>query len=1227
MSLDADSSEDEVSRISSPVDVGDEHRDKTKNVGGASRFLDSSDEEEERKGQVIKSENNHSRTGVGLDSSDDEDTTKDAANTKNILNADSSDDSGPDDMPSTKEAEEKGSQTSKKKTILEKPQDSDSETENRHRSLFNNKDLYDAESSDEEAGQRAKNNSDDSSSNDDPASSPQPADQSDDGDNSTGLETSKDKKGGHERKSKSSAMSEIRSESQRMVRETKVSLPYHKARQTSLAAFLNRKKGMPEIVKSMKLSKLTLEADVLLKEREKKMAEFYKSEDEEASNDEDQEYQPGVAVVEGDQHADDQKLVIGDASIQETMNDNTKEPDEKDQVNICQDDINGSNSQSKALESAGVEIEVPSSGMPNGNECGNDLSSNNKDSESPVTESVSAMQSESLNLILEETPDVSDASEVLSSSADKKQIKLDMLKKQIDCSILEKTLQVTPRLYSGDIDNDELFSPKGEISHGAQKLLNRYVNHAKFKGSPSINSQSENKDINVIVKKTTADGTEVLEKEVVKYNPQKSKKSEDNNLGYLSMKDKLKKKMFVKKKENIKMREELMKINNEEYDDLPEDQLIDEKEEEIEDEEYEGDDDSDLEENDVDLTEKKGRRRGLFLDDEADESGEEGGDEEESDAESLNLVQADDDEDADEVLQSGRKIGYRKIKSSHLLSDDDEVEDTNTKQQDVLLSDLETPNVDTCSVRSFAGSTHSSASSAIFNTVPRWTPFKDRIDANGVEYPSASLCDPADSPTASQMARKKLGFEELCDPNNLEAEDVDDVIGLCSGKFATQPDRPLQQNLTTQQEPDEFSFPTNALTSIESQDTVILTGSCPVLSGRPEAGCLDDLLGLDGGNVDEEADDGTAICPSDEEAPGFLQEDIGADRVLHSDDDDMIFIKKRKRVISDDEESDRLSDVGQLEDVDDGGPPEKDAVDTRTTLFDKKGKLRKDFFDNEAELSGSEEELSDDEDERGLDRLEMEEGDLEDIDEAEEMDKVGRIHQKALLDEDQADIRLFQERFLEDGDLHTDNKRTRQFKWKGLDDMVEFNKQDSDSEEEGDAGDVDENWRLQRLEREKWVKENKEKGVEGEENHMFRLQSNISVKATSIETKSKRVEEEEVTNSISVETRAGPLLPIATNRFQRSSFLARGESTLEKMASLTKKADDRTGTGAKKGRNFVFAALSPKKTVEQDPVDAANPPPPQPAAAKRKKVVPVAKKLKVDRTLQSNNKTSIFNLM
>ena len=41
------------------------------------------------------------------------------------------------------------------------------------------------------------------------------------------------------------------------------------------------------------------------------------------------------------------------------------------------------------------------------------------------------------------------------------------------------------------------------------------------------------------------------------------------------------------------------------------------------------------------------------------------------------------------------------------------------------------------------------------------------------------------------------------------------------------------------------------------------------------------------------------------------------------------------------------------------------------------------------------------------------------------------------LDEDQAELRLFQEKFLEDGDLHTDYKRTRQFRWAGLEDNIE----------------------------------------------------------------------------------------------------------------------------------------------------------------------------------------------
>lgn len=67
-----------------------------------------------------------------------------------------------------------------------------------------------------------------------------------------------------------------------------------------------------------------------------------------------------------------------------------------------------------------------------------------------------------------------------------------------------------------------------------------------------------------------------------------------------------------------------------------------------------------------------------------------------------------------------------------------------------------------------------------------------------------------------------------------------------------------------------------------------------------------------------------------------------------------------------------------------------------------------------------------------MDRLELEEGDLDDLDEDEVRDELEQIHQKRLLAEDKRDVRLFQEAFLEDGELHSDKARERRFKWQGI---------------------------------------------------------------------------------------------------------------------------------------------------------------------------------------------------
>ncbi|KAK2574973.1 hypothetical protein KPH14_008736 [Odynerus spinipes] len=93
------------------------------------------------------------------------------------------------------------------------------------------------------------------------------------------------KRKGSIRASKDEAMRQIHSETQRLIRESEVSLPYHRPKPRTLQEFLNRKQvsvtfpKAPTTASKLKMSSIIVSK--ILKDKEKEAEEFYKSESEE----------------------------------------------------------------------------------------------------------------------------------------------------------------------------------------------------------------------------------------------------------------------------------------------------------------------------------------------------------------------------------------------------------------------------------------------------------------------------------------------------------------------------------------------------------------------------------------------------------------------------------------------------------------------------------------------------------------------------------------------------------------------------------------------------------------------------------------------------------------------------------------------------------------------------------------------------------------------------------
>ncbi|KOC64141.1 Claspin like protein [Habropoda laboriosa] len=257
------------------------------------------------------------------------------------------------------------------------------------------------------------------------------------------------------------------------------------------------------------------------------------------------------------------------------------------------------------------------------------------------------------------------------------------------------------------------------------------------------------------------------------------------------------------------------------------------------------------------------------------------------------------------------------------------------------------------------------------------------------------------------------------------------------------------------------------------------------------------------------------------------------------------------------------------------------------------------FLEEEAELSDSDCDVSADEDEEDLDKMELEEVDDEEIDEALVKKQVGKLHMKQLLDDDKKEVRMLQELLFEDGDLYSESARERKFKWKNIDKQADNNDSRPLEGKDGwvDLSDEEDevNWRKMRYEREKFLAEKmatENTDIQNDLNSSQIFKFGLKV------LKKRRIDESQKQNTL-VETldskeesnvpyTIAAMLNNSTlkgnsrihNVMQKRSFLARGQESLARLAALARRKE--APKDSIKAKNFFFAHVD--RTTENESV-------------------------------------------
>uniref|UniRef100_A0A670XSW6 Claspin n=1 Tax=Pseudonaja textilis TaxID=8673 RepID=A0A670XSW6_PSETE len=919
---------------------------------------------------------------------------------------------------------------------------------------------------------------------------------------------------------------QLHSESQRLVREAAVTLPYHLPEAKSVQEFFKHKPlQFPffHILLTSQRSWLTLCPN----------------------NGQERPLQPGIldqpildfanplAASLGSSSAEKTEHLIGDCSEEDKQNDDSRTE--------FSDDLN-SRKEGELNEVSADSIEPPE--------------------EKPEGNIVEEREAQSLELPVVAQGPIQGLEPLVEIPGDKiKKSRLDRLRK------LGVDLSIKPKLCSGMETFIDLDEP--ELNRELEALKERFVKHALHTAKPKAERMVS---VNIIRKEVVNDGKEELKADVVPVmlatemveDAARTKPGEKLQM----LKAKLQAAMKLRRTEERQKRHALFKLDNEEVMEEEEEEEEEEMSDELEEEEEE--------EEDGEAEEREEFGENHLEDDK--ETDKESADEDEAVNVGLPCSVALKPSSTESTLllfkDNSSKIGCflagEKVELEEALSK------RNEKQEDedsFLLPTLAKEN------------SHNSSFELIGSMIPSYQPCNKQMGRGGhffsaigtARSPSPGFFKTSFLSSASKSSGKtsepSLPIEDSQDLYNVTPEEKSPVP--TSGRFQFQ-----------------FSLEDDTQSQLLDADGFLNVGphrnkyqSCksrlPLASMDENAmdANMGELFDLYSGQNQHSPNPGSGkksdmeellnLCsgkfPSQGELVSPLKSTGGI--ILHSC---CIFFFKTYFSSREAEDKEEEEEFGEFQLLTDDHPfDSEEEVSTVRTWSNVHMELKahinlQDFMEDEAELSGSEGGSEDEYD--GEELNEYEEDVLDEVlpADGELHDQVNKIHMKMMLDDDKRQLRLYQERYLLDGDLHSDGPgRMRKFRWKNIDDVPEGD----DFHRDADSGDENENhleeteakWRKERFEREQWFREQSTKGEEedvDEDSQFMRLARKFTNKSL----------QKKVLDNLFI---------FPSNRqLKNGSLLNQPRAVLQKLAAMS----DLNPNAPRNSRNFVFQTLSPVKS-------------------------------------------------